>query len=76
MSPLNFPDLVGTVYTVDIFMNNIKMENQLRPLLFLEIARKDKKKITFIEVVVGRVLKCSSKISQPYTWDYEYHRKS
>lgn len=42
MPTLNFPDLAGTVWTVDIFTNNIKMENQHRTLLLLEIGEEDK----------------------------------
>lgn len=41
MPTLYFSDLAGTMWTVDIFIN-IKMENQHKALLLLEIAGEDK----------------------------------
>lgn len=43
MPTLNVLELGRTVWTVDICTNNIKMENQQKALLLLEIAREDKK---------------------------------
>ena len=59
---------------VDIFMD-IKMENQYKALLLLEIAGEDKETDIF-EGVEGRILKYFFKISQFNTWDCEYDKIS
>ena len=71
---LNFSDLAETVCIVDIFMD-IKMENQYKALLLLEIAGEDKETDIF-EGVEGRILKYFFKISQFNTWDCEYDKIS